>query len=138
MKKQTPKEKLSHSDPHSVSMHLHAHLHQHLLPCNELHDHLQTHTNRAESSFRPPGGHHTPLGTKCQQNPHCTVTAWRTPPYRHAPPLIVATATIFGPYRLAAHPALPGAIPIAHCYRLAFFSGLKRPQTYHTSFSYQS
>ena len=27
-----------------------AHLHQHLLPCNDLHDHRQTHTDRVSSN----------------------------------------------------------------------------------------
>jgi len=53
--------------------------------------------------------------------------------------LTVATATVFGLYRLATRPTPPDAIPVAQCYWfLAFFSGFKRPQTYHASFSYQS
>jgi len=38
--------------PHSVSKHPHAHMHQHLLPCNKLHDHRQTHTYRMNSISR--------------------------------------------------------------------------------------
>jgi len=44
---------------------------------------------------------------------------------------IVATATNFGLYRLAARSMSPGAIPVAHCYWfLALYIGPKGPQSY--------
>ena len=37
-------------DPHSDAMCPHAHLHHLLLPCNELHDHRQTHKDMVSSN----------------------------------------------------------------------------------------
>jgi len=48
---------------------------------------------------------------------------------------LVATATILGLYRLAAHPASPCAIPVAQVLLvLAFWTGPKGPQTLNIQF----
>ena len=50
--KKTRKKKTPIAGLHFDSRHPHAHLHQHLLLCNKLHDHRQTHTNRVSSNTR--------------------------------------------------------------------------------------